>query len=278
MWQNRPPKAATRSPHQRLHPRPASAGPGAVATARTQHQPVDSGLRLTLAESHDLPLVSGWLIARAGSRYEAADKLGLAEIAVKLMRDGGVSGKTRAEIDTRLRANRSRGRSWRRSETRMARLSMPPEHIEEVLALVHGMVAAPALSVEAFESIEADMGGNIAARNQSGDGIVTRELRKGVFAPDLSYGRVLEYDHLERIERDDAAGWIARYFQPRNSILALHGDFRTQQLAASIERLFAAWRDTQEPPQAPPDPALRRLAGSSRCESPIATGPSSPSD
>src|SRR5688500_407999 len=63
---------------------------------------LSTGLRLALSASHDLPLVSGWLIARAGSQYEAADRVGLAEIAVKLLRVSGVSGKSREEIDARL--------------------------------------------------------------------------------------------------------------------------------------------------------------------------------
>jgi len=61
-----------------------------------------NGMQLFLLEDHELPLInmSAWI--RAGSIYEPADKVGLANITGTVMRTGGTTSKTGDELDELL--------------------------------------------------------------------------------------------------------------------------------------------------------------------------------
>jgi zinc protease len=220
-----------------------------------------SGFRFLLSEGRQLPLVTGWLLFRAGSQYESASRVGLAELTIRLMRHGGIAGMTGREIDdklasigARIEPGVSQVHSWMAFEC-------PAESIDEVLRLVHEMATAPSLSVDAFDAVETEMRGQIGGRNQDASGIVSRELLKAIAPPASGLGRVLEYEHLERIERDDVRNWARTHLFPSNAILAIQGDFTAADATAKIERLFGTWKAAGEPPSALPTLADAKSAG-----------------
>src|SRR5690606_31514842 len=93
-------KSITRGGHQiamrpeLLEPAPLNATvPDVYATTFT------NGLKFYHLPSHDLPRVRVTLLINAGSNFDTADKVGLAELMVRTLRSGGAAGKSGDEID-----------------------------------------------------------------------------------------------------------------------------------------------------------------------------------
>jgi predicted Zn-dependent peptidase len=64
----------------------------------------------------------------------------------------------------------------------------------------------------------------------------------------------MEYEHIDRIQRDDLFAVLQRYFFPANMMLAVQGDFKTDEMRAKLEKLFGTWNYKQE--TVPPFPQV----------------------
>jgi Predicted Zn-dependent peptidases len=74
-----------------------------------------------------------------------------------------------------------------------------------------------------------------------------------VYGRDNPYGWTEEYEHVDRIQRDDLINFYKRYFFPANTIIAIQGDFSAPEMKAKIEKLLADWTVKQPPvPAFPP--------------------------
>ena len=94
----------------------------------------------------------------------------------------------------------------------------------------------------------------ISRRNDDAQGIEHREFASIVYGRDNSYGWDIEYATVDRIARADLQQFYRRYFFPKNTMLAVRGDFDAAQMKAKIEKLFADW--TVEQPPVPPFPKV----------------------
>src|SRR5205823_2507301 len=87
----------------------------------------------------------------------------------------------------------------------------------------------------------------IARRNDDPHGIVEREFAETIYGRDNPYGWREEYEHVNRIQRQDLIDFYTRYFFPANIMLAVRGDFSTAEMKAKLEKLFADWTYQQPP-------------------------------
>src|SRR5215207_6231106 len=63
---------------------------------------LDNGMVVMLLEDHELPLVEATALVRAGSRFDPADKVGLAELGAEVMRTGGTQSMPGDALDDAL--------------------------------------------------------------------------------------------------------------------------------------------------------------------------------
>ena len=65
-----------------------------------------NGIRLYLVENHELPLVRGSALVRAGNLFDPPDKVGLATITGMVMRTGGTTAKSGDQLDEQFAPNK----------------------------------------------------------------------------------------------------------------------------------------------------------------------------
>src|SRR6266705_1833214 len=87
-----------RRPYRRLRrPRPL-----AVSFPKPEKLFLPNGLLIYLFEDHELPLIDLAFYVKAGSIYDPADRIGLAEMGALMMRTGGISDMSPDEVDQAL--------------------------------------------------------------------------------------------------------------------------------------------------------------------------------
>ena len=115
------------------------------------------------------------------------------------------------------------------------------------LQLFKEMLTQPGFRQDKLEVAKAQLRAAIAHRNDTARAIARREFGSLIYGKDTPYGWQQEYATIDRISRNDLRAFHQRYFFPANVTLGVRGDFKTQEMKAAIEKLFADWT-VQQPP------------------------------
>ena len=209
-----------------------------------------SGMKLFLLEDHELPLISLSARIRVGSRYEPADKIGLASLTGTVMRSGGTTSRTGDAIDEALENIAASVETRIGLDSGSASMSVLSKDLDTGLAMLADILMNPAFPEDKIELAKLQRRTAIARRNDQVNGIAGREFRKLIYGPDSVYARHAEYATLDNITRDDLVALHQKFFHPNNTMLAVWGDFNTSEMVKKIERAFEVW-PKQDVPSSP---------------------------
>ena len=214
-----------------------------------------NGIKLYLLENHELPLVRGSALVRTGNLFDPADRVGLAGITGTVMRSGGTRDKTGDQIDEQLENIAASVEASIDESFGQASFSCLKENTDEVLAVFHDVLTAPAFRQDKLDLAKSETRSGISRRNDDPHGIEEREFSDIVYGKDTPYGWREEYVTVDRIGREDLVNFHRRYFFPANIMLAVTGDFSTADMKTKLEKLFADW--TVQQPPVPPFPPVK---------------------
>ncbi len=217
-----------------------------------------NGMKLYLVENHELPIISGFALVRTGNLFDPPDKIGLADVTGTVMRTGGTKSKTGDELDEQLENIAASVESDIGETSGRVSFSALKENTDEVLAVFKDVLTEPEFRQDKLDLVKTQLRSAISRRNDSPGGIAAREFSEAVYGRDNSYGWRMEYEHVDRIQRDDLIAFYRRYFFPANIMLSIYGDFSAPEMKARIEKFFADWNYTQ--PAVPPFPPVRQKA------------------
>ncbi|MDI6447591.1 M16 family metallopeptidase [Anaerobaca lacustris] len=212
-----------------------------VAVPEVQRVTLSNGMRLFLLEDRELPLISLSGRIRVGSIYEPAEKVGLADITGEVMRTGGTMSKTGDELDDELEQIAASVETGIGQDSGYASVSVLEEDIDRGLAILADVLMHPAFRQDKIELAKMQHRSAIARRNDSPRSVASREFNKLIHGPDSAYARHTEYATIDNISRDDLVAFHKRFFGPNNMMLAVWGDFDTQEMIARIEKAFDGW-------------------------------------
>ena len=233
-----------------------------------QIPPVDSvtlpnGMRIYLLEDHELPVVDGTALIRTGNLFDPADKVGLATITGMVIRSGGTRTKSGDQLDTELENIAASVESRIDETSGTVSFSALKENTDEVLAAFHDVLTEPQFRQDKVDLAKSQIRAGIARRNDDANGVAQREFASIVYGRNTPYGWQIEYSTIDRISREDLAAFYQRYFFPANVMLAVWGDFRSADMKAKLETVFAGWRVTQ--PAVPAFPEVRQSSAPGIC-------------
>lgn len=215
---------------------------------------LSNGLRLYLLENHELPTVNGFALVRTGNLFDPPDKVGLAGITGTVMRSGGTAKASGDELDVTLENVAASVESSIGETSGRVSFGALKENTDEVLAVFHDVLTAPEFRPDKIDLAKTQTRGQISRRNDNAHGIASREFSDILYGRDNPYGWRIEYEHLDRIQRPDLVAFYRRYFFPANVMLAVYGDFNTDEMKAKLEKLFADW--TAQQSAVPPFPKV----------------------
>ncbi len=202
---------------------------------------LDNGMRLMLLEDHELPLINLSARIRVGSIYEPADKIGLADITGDVMRTGGTIAKTGDELDEELESLAASVETGIGQSSGYASMSVLKKDVDRGLGILADVMMNPAFREHKIALAKMQHRSSIARRNDDPGQITSREFSKIIYGSDSVYARQTEYATIDNITRDDLMEFHRKYFCPNNTMLAVWGDFDTDQMIRKIEAVFADW-------------------------------------
>ena len=229
---------------------PEPGAPPELRLPKLQHASLNNGLKIVLAERHELPIVNFELTLDAGY---AADQFGLpgtAQAASALL-TGGTKTRTALEISDELALLGAQLNAFSNLDASIVNLSALKAKLDPTLALYADVILNPAFPQADFERQKKLQ---LAAIQQEKVTGILMGLR--VF-PGLLYGKGHAYgnsftgsgteESVGKLTRADMVKFHDTWFHPNNATLIVVGDTTLAELTPKLERLFASWPRGEAP-------------------------------
>jgi len=218
---------------------------------------LSNGLTVYLVERHELPIVSVQLLTLAGGAANPPDRPGLAGITAALLTEG-TEKRTSEEIANAASLLGTDLSSFSNSDSAGLAMSLLSRHLTRGLDLLADSAEHPAFPAADLERLRTR---RLTGLLQQQDSPVQMALRAGQLnlfgaANPYGYDALGTADSLHAITRDEIAGFYARHYGPRGSLLEMTGDVTPAEARKLAEEAFGKWTSSAEPVAPPPAPAV----------------------
>ena len=235
---------ADRSQAPTLGPAPA------LKLPKLQRATLSSGLKVILAERHELPLVNFWLAEDAGYAADQFAAPGTAKLTGTLLIDGT---KTRSALEisdqtallgAQLQANSNLDFSF-------VRLSALKPKLDASLDLFADVILHPSFPEADFKREQKLQVDAIKQEQSQPIPMAVRVLPGLLYGHGHAYGNPLTGSgtaaSVQKITRDDLIKFHDVWFRPNNATLVVAGDTTLAELTPKLEKLFADWKPGKIP-------------------------------
>jgi zinc protease len=211
---------------------------------------LSNGLKILVAERHEIPVVNFWLDVDAGY---AADRLavpGAARLVSSLL-TGGTTRRNALQISDELQMLGAQLSAGCNLDMSTAYLSALKGTLDQALDLYADVILSPVFPAADFERQQQLQLAAIANEKVTPLQMALRALPPVLFGRDHAYGVPLTGSGTEEsvrgLTREDMASFHASWFKPNNSTLIVVGDTTLDAIKPQLERFFGAWKPGEVP-------------------------------
>ncbi|HSQ79008.1 MAG TPA: pitrilysin family protein [Candidatus Bathyarchaeia archaeon] len=199
------------------------------------------GLRAYVQQDKSLPLFNITAIVNCGDLYVPKDKTGLGTVLGDQLIKGGTTAKEGPAIEDRIDFLGGSLSFNVQDRTAMLSLSVLAKDLDEGLAMFFDVLRNPAFREEPLKLAKARMIEQLRQANDQPSSILSREYDRLLYGDNAVTWQPTKATY-DGITAADLKAFHAKYFTPKNVILAVSGDFDKAALKAKIEKLAAGWK------------------------------------
>jgi len=240
---------------------PALAPERAVTWPKRTRARLSNGLEVILAEAHSIPKFHGELFFRSGNAAVADRLPGLAEMTATVARTGTTKRASR-QIEEDLRRIGAELSSGAGADTSAISFSGLSEFAEPLLGLVNELAREGSFPEGEFERERRQKLEEVKMERTQPGFLASERLRKILFGTH-PYAQVSPSEaQVAAYERKDLEAVYRELYAPANAILLLVGDFDSNTMLKSAEKVFGGWagkKPDSKAAAAPPNPRGRRV-------------------
>ncbi len=211
---------------------------------------LSNGLKVILAERHEVPLVTFWLNIDAGYAADQSATPGTSSMTMALL-NGGTKTRTALQISDQQALLGAQIGAGSDLDMSVVRLSALKSKLDPSLELYADVILNPAFPEEDFKRQQRQQ---LAGIEREKTTPVQMGLR--VF-PALLYGEGHAYgnpatgtgttDSVKKMTREDMVKFHNTWFKPNHATLVITGDTTLSEVTPKLEKLFANWKAGQTP-------------------------------
>jgi zinc protease len=222
---------------------------------------LDNGMVVYLLEDHELPLVTITATMRTGSWLDPIDKIGVAALTGAVMRTGGGGGLSAEQVDAELEQFAADVNIGIGRQSGSASLDVLSKDVDRGLEIFAGLIRTPAFEPARVELARLQALEGIRRRQDNPGSIVGREFAKMLYGVDHPSARESSQGSLKRITRDDLVTFHRNTIHPNGTILGVTGDFKREEMAAALRKVFGDWNQGTVPELKISDVPVTELSG-----------------
>jgi zinc protease len=206
-----------------------------------------NGLTVLLLEKHSVPIVSFYLVVKAGSAADPADEAGLASVTAGLLRKG-TQTRTAQQFAADLDYIGGEFSADAGRDFSMVSAEFLNKDLDRGLELFSGAVLHPVFTQEETDKLLRQTLDGVKAAKDDPQDVLGTYYEAYLFGAH-PYGRPVGGDEnsLGRIERKAIVKFYENYYAPSNAILVVAGDFSTPDMEKRLGEVLGAWAGKPAP-------------------------------
>ncbi len=218
----------------------------------TRRATLSNGLKVVLAERHEIPIVDFDLLVDAGYAADQFAAPGTASLTMDMI-DEGTKTRSALEISEALDQLGANLHAGAHLDTCTVSLSALNENLDKSLDIFADVILNPTFPQADFARLQRQRLARIGQEKAQPVGIALRLLPQLIFGPKHAYGNPLTGSGTEAsvkgMTREDLAKFHSTWFQPSNATLIVAGDTTLDAIVPKLEAKLAAWKTQAKPPQ-----------------------------
>ncbi|THD56593.1 pitrilysin family protein [Phenylobacterium sp.] len=213
-----------------------------------------NGLRVVVAHSSDLPLVTADLTIKTGGWADPPGLSGVAGTAADMLTEGTKTRSARV-IASQTEALGANLESSASLEASSVTLNMMPDRLDAGMAIMADVATHPAFAADELERQRAQTLDGLRVAYQE-PGQVSAYAAAPIVFGGTPFGHVATGTpgSIARLKPADLAALHATWYRPDNAVLVLTGDITPEQGFALAEKAYGGWTKPAAP--LPPPPAI----------------------
>lgn len=211
-----------------------------------------NGMRVVVARSTELPIVSAFMVFGGGSAADPAGRPGVASMMASLI-DNGAAGLTAPQIAARAESLGAQIGGAASNDGSFAFATAPVATIDEAGALLAQIVREPAFAADELERERRRALDRLRVQMRD-PGFVGQRVAFRAAYGDAPYGAppLGTPASLAAMGRDDLVAYHRAWWRPDNATLIVTGALDAEAGFALAERMFGSWQRPAEPMPALP--------------------------
>jgi zinc protease len=224
--------------------------PPELKLPKLQRATLSNGLKVILAERHDIPLVNFTLAADAGFASDALTSPGTANLAMQVLTDGTQTRNT-LHISDELETLGATLRGSSNLDLSFVTLSALSANLSPSLDLFADVVLHPSYPENEVKREQKLVIAGIEREQNTPGTLGVRVLPALLYGAGHPYGNPLTgsgtKESVGKLTREDLVKFHDTWLRPNNSTLIVVGDTTLQEVTPKLEKLFAGWKNGSVP-------------------------------
>ncbi|MFB3778097.1 MAG: M16 family metallopeptidase [Bryobacteraceae bacterium] len=241
--------------------------PGAAPEPRLpklQRAALSNGLKIILAERHDVPLVNFSLLVDAGYAADQLARPGTARLAMNMI-DEGTATRSSLQISEEMDRLGAQLVSGANLDQCTLRLNALKANLDPSLAVYADVILNPSFPEADFAREQKLQLATIQREKVTPNGIRNRVLPMILYGSGHAYGNpgagLGTEASVSSLRREDLVKFHQSWFKPGNATLVVVGDTTLADITSKLEKLFQGWKPGEVP--------TKSVAGVARASKPV---------
>ena len=229
---------------------PEAGRPPAPKLPKLQRATLSNGLKVVLAERHELPLVEFATVVNSGYSADQGNIQGTAKLTAQML-DEGTKTRTSNQISeqvAKLGAGLGTGAGI---DYCFVNLSALKANLDASLDIYADVILNPSFPEADFRREQQRMMANIQQEQADPFLMALRVVPGLVYGKTHAYGVPLTGSGTEAsvgsLNRDALVKFHQTWFHPNNATIAISGDTTIAEIVPKLEKLFASWKSAPVP-------------------------------
>jgi zinc protease len=219
--------------------------------ASAYRQVLSNGAIGFFVEDHDFPLVNISIVIPGLTHLDPAGKEGLAAATANQMRAGGTAHFKADAFDEEVDFLAAEMSSSMGDLYGSASVNFMAKDRARALELFFDMLRNPAFQQDRLDLYKSQMIQSMERRNDSTDAIEDREWNRLLRGDKHFTNAFSTKASITSLTREDLIQLYRKYYHPNNFILAVSGDFKTEEMKAFLEKKMDGWEAGAVPSKIP---------------------------
>jgi zinc protease len=229
---------------------PEPGTPPELKLPKLQRTKLSNGLKVILAERHEVPLVDFWMNVDAGYAADQLAAPGTSSMTMALL-TGPTSTRTSLEVSDQLAMLGAELRAYSDLDFSTVRLSALKTNVDPSLELFADVILNPVFSEPDFRRLQKQQLASIQREENAPTQMALRVLPGLLYGAGHAYGNPLTgsgtSQSIEKMTREDLLKFHGTWFRPNEATLVITGDTTLSEMTPKLEGLFGAWKPGQVP-------------------------------